>query len=126
MLSWAAESLIVDGRSQSDIRQGVTLEVVGEGWSMWPLNGAMKQELIERQGDIRYYILWTTLGEYLDYLAGRGISTNVASFVGSATIHLHVLGHEDRPPAPHEFDEMRALVREAMEEGAVGVSSALI
>ncbi|MGD2152859.1 MAG: D-aminoacylase [Gemmatimonadales bacterium] len=126
MLSWANESLIEDGRSQSDIRQGVTLEVMGEGWSMGPLNERMKQEALEQQGDIRYDIEWTTLGEYLDYLVDRGVSTNIASFVGATTVRIHVLGYEDRPPTPEELDEMRALVRQAMEEGAVGLASSLI
>ncbi len=126
MLSWATESLIEDGRSQSDIRQGVTLEVFGEGWSMGPLNDAMKQEMVERQADIKYDVTWTTLGEYLDHLVERGISTNVASFVGATTVRIHVLGYEDRAPTPDELEEMRALVRSAMEEGALGVGSSLI
>jgi N-acyl-D-amino-acid deacylase len=126
MLSWAGVSLIEDGRSQGDIRQGVTLEVMGEGWSMGPLNEAMKQEMIERQGDIRYDVAWTTLGEYLDHLAARGVSTNIASFVGATTVRIHALGYADRPATPAELSQMRALVRQAMEEGAVGVASALI
>ncbi|MDQ3928103.1 MAG: D-aminoacylase, partial [Chloroflexota bacterium] len=126
MLSWANASLIEDGRSQSDIRQGVTLEVMGEGWSMGPLTDEMKREAIERQGDVKYDIEWTTLGEYLDYLVACGVSCNVASFVGSATVRIHELGYEDRPPTPEELGRMKALVRHAMEEGAVGLSSALI
>jgi N-acyl-D-aspartate/D-glutamate deacylase len=126
MLSWAGVSLIEDGRSQGDIRQGVTLEVMGEGWSMGPLNEAMKREMVERQGDIRYKVAWTTLGEYLDHLAARGVSTNVASFVGATTVRIHALGYADRPAAPAELAKMRSLVRQAMEEGAVGVASALI
>jgi N-acyl-D-amino-acid deacylase len=126
MLSWANVSLIEDGRSQSDIRQGVTLEVLGEGWSMGPLNEAMKQEMVERQGDVKYDVEWTTLGEYLDYLVRRGVSPNVASFVGATTARIYVLGYEDRPPTPDELDRMRALVRHAAAEGAVGLSSALI
>jgi len=126
MLSWATESLIADGRSQSDIRQGVTLEVFGEGWSMGPLNEKMKKEAVEQQGDIKYDIEWTTLGEYLEYLVKRGISPNVASFVGASTVRIYVLGYEDRAPTPQELDEMRRLVRHAMEEGALGVGSALI
>lgn len=126
MLSWANESLIEDGRSQSDIRQGVTLEVLGEGDSMGPLNETMKRELVERQGDIRYAVEWTTLGEYLDYLVRRGVSTNVASFVGNATVRRFVMGEEDRAASPAEMDRMRALVRQAMQEGAMGLSSALI
>jgi N-acyl-D-amino-acid deacylase len=126
MLSWATESLIEDGLSQSDIRQGVTLEVMGEGWSMGPLNGAMKEEMLRRQWDISYDIEWTTLGEYLEYLENRGISNNVASFVGATTVRIHVLGEEDRAPTPEELDRMKALVAEAMEEGALGVGSSLI
>ncbi|GBC82346.1 D-aminoacylase [bacterium HR10] len=126
MLSWATESLIADGRAQSDIRQGVTLEVFGEGWSMGPLNEAMKREMLERQGDIKYDIPWTTLGEYLEYLVRRGVSPNVASFVGATTIRIHVLGYENRLPTPAEMDRMRQLVRQAMEEGALGVGSSLI
>jgi N-acyl-D-amino-acid deacylase len=126
MLSWATETLIVDGLSQSDIRQGVTLEVFGEGWSEGPLSEKMKKESKEQQGDIKYEIEWTTLGEYLDYLVKRGISTNIASFVGAATVRIHVIGYEDRPPTAEELDRMRALVRQAMEEGALGVGSSLI
>ncbi len=126
MLSWATESLIADGRSQSDIRQGVTLEVMGESFSMGPLNAAMKDELRAEQGDIKYEVAWTTLNEYLEYLARRGVSTNVASFVGSASVRTHVLGHTSRPPTPAELQQMCALVRQAMAEGAVGLSSALI
>jgi len=126
MLSWANASLIIDGRSQSDIRQGVTLEVMGEGRSMGPLNETMKAEALERQGDLKYEIAWTTLGEYLDYLVQRGVSTNVASFMGATSARVHVLGHADRAPTPSELETMRGLVRQAMEEGAVGISSALI
>jgi len=125
MLSWANESLIADGRSQSDIRQGVTLEVLGEGISMGPLSEALRQERAREQGDIRYDIGWTTLGEYLDDLAGRGISPNVGSFVGATTIRVHVLGHADRPPNLEELGRMRRLVSQAMQEGALGISSAL-
>jgi len=125
MLSWANESLIQDGRSMSDIRQGVTLEVMGEGDSMGPLNETMKQEMVERQSDIEFDVEWTTLGEYLQRLEDRGISTNVASFVGAATVRIHEMGYEDRDPTPEELDAMLQLVREAMEEGAVGVGSSL-
>jgi len=126
MLSWATESLIIDGRSQADIRQGVTLEVFGEGWSMGPVNDAMKREAREQQTDFKYEIEWTTLGEYLDYLAHRGISPNVASFVGAATVRIHELGYENRPPSAAELERMKDLVRQAMREGALGVGSALI
>jgi len=126
MMSWANESLIEDGRSQSDIRQGVTLEVMGEGDSMGPLNEAMKREMVRRQGDITYDIEWTTLDEYLRFLENRGISPNIASFIGAATPREYVIGHEDRPATPEELEEMRTLVRGAMEDGALGVASALI
>ena len=126
MLSWANEDLIQDGRSQGDIRQGVTLEVMGEGESMGPLTDSMKAEAARQQGDITYPITWTTLGEYLDTLVGRGISTNVASFVGATTVRIHEIGYADRPPTPEELQRMRALVRQAMDEGALGVGSSLI
>ncbi len=126
MLSWATESLLYDGRSQSDIRQGVTLEVFGEGGSMGPLNEKMKKEMLEQQGDIKFDIKWSTLAEYLDYLVQRGISPNVASFIGATTVRIHEIGYEDRPPTPAELERMRALVRQAMEQGALGVGSSLI
>ena len=126
MLSWATESLIQDGNSQSDIRQGVTLEVMGEGWSMGPWTTAMKKQLKEAQTDIRYDIEWSTLGEYLSYLEKKGVSCNVASFVGATTIRAHVIGEDNRPPTAEELDSMRLLVRQAMEEGALGVGSSLI
>lgn len=126
MLSWATESLIQDGRSQSDIRQGVTLEIFGEGESAGPLNDAMKKDAVEQQGDIKYDVRWTTLGEYLDYLVARGISPNVASFVGATTVRVHEIGYANRPPTPEELARMKNLVRAAMEEGALGVGSSLI
>jgi len=126
MLSWATDSLLVDGRAQSDLRQGVTLEVMGEGWSMGPLNDAMRKEALAQQGDLRYDVPWTTLGGYLDHVAGRGIAVNVASFVGATTVRVHEVGYADRPPTPAELDRMRALVAQAMEEGALGVGSSLI
>src|SRR5919108_5814263 len=108
MLSWANESLIHDPRSQSDIRQGVTVEVMGEGESMGPLNASMKKLNTELQGDIKYDISWTTLGEYLTFLEKKGISTNVASFVGATTVRIHEIGYADRAPTPEELDRMRA------------------
>ena len=126
MLSWANESLIQDGRSQGDIRQGVTLEVMGEGSSMGPLTDSMRKEMIEQEGDIKYDIPWTTLGGYLDFLARKGISPNVASFVGATTLRVHEIGYADRPPTPAELGRMQMLAREAMEEGAMGLGSALI
>ncbi|MDZ7290568.1 MAG: D-aminoacylase [candidate division KSB1 bacterium] len=126
MLSWATTSLIEDGRSQSDIRQGVTLEIFGEGESPGPLNEKMKQEIFEQQGDIKYDVTWTTLGEYLDHLVNVGISTNIASFVGATTVRIHEIGYENRPPTPEELERMKALVRQAMEEGGLGIGSSLI
>ena len=126
MMCWGNESLIEDGRSQSDIRQGVTLEVLGEGESMGPLNDRMKKELLSEQGDIKYAIEWTTLGEYLRYLERRGVSPNVTSFLGAATPRIYVIGRDDRPPTVEELNRMQDLVRQAMEEGAVGVASALV
>jgi N-acyl-D-amino-acid deacylase len=126
MLSWANESLIHDGRSQSDIRQGVTLEIMGEGESMGPLNDAMKKDMVSQQADIKYDVPWTTLGEYLDHLVRRGVSCNVASFIGATTARIHEVGYADRAPTPAELERMCNLVRRAMEEGALGVASSLI
>jgi N-acyl-D-amino-acid deacylase len=126
MLSWATETLLVDPRGLSDIRQGVTLEVFGEGMSMGPLNDAMKQRMVESQGDLKFDVSWTTLGEYLEHLEERGVSPNVASFVGATTVRIHELGYEDRPPDEEELARMQSLVRDAMAEGALGVGSSLI
>jgi N-acyl-D-amino-acid deacylase len=126
MLSWANESLLVDGCAQSDVRQGVTLEVMGEAYSMGPLTDSMKAEMVRREGDLKFDVDWTTLGEYLEGLERRGVSVNVASFVGASTVRIHELGYADRPPTPAEMERMRGLVRQAMEEGALGVGSALI
>ena len=129
MLSWSVESLIQDGRSQSEIRQGVTLEVMGEGTSMGPLSEAMKAagtRGILGNRDIEYDVEWTTLGEYLEFLVRRGVSTNVASFVGSSTLRVHEIGYDDRPATADELARMCTLVRQAMAEGAMGLSAALI
>ena len=126
MLSWAGDALIEDGRSQGDIRQGVTLEVFGEGTSGGPLTDQMKNLEVTSQGDIKFDVEWTTLGEYLEYLEAKGISPNVASFVGATTLRIHEIGYEDRPPTDDQLDRMRALVRQAMEAGAVGIGSSLI
>ncbi len=126
MLSWATESLIEDGRGQSDIRQGVTLEVMGEGSSMGPLNPEMKRLLVERQNDIKFPVTWTSLAEYLQFLERKGVSPNVASFVGAGTVRTHELGEGDVDPTPEQLARMRLLVRQAMNEGAVGVGSSLI
>jgi len=126
MLSWANVSLIEDGRSQGDIRQGVTLEVLGEGNSMGPLSDSMKLEIKENQNDIKYEIEWTTLGEYLQFLEDKGVSTNVASFVGNGTLRRYVIGYDNRKATDEEIKQMKDLVKEAMEEGAVGISSSLL
>jgi N-acyl-D-amino-acid deacylase len=126
MLSWATESLIEDGRGLSDIRQGVTLEVMGEGFSMGPLNESMKTALIKRQGSIKYDVQWTTLGEYLEFLEAKGISPNVASYVGATTLRVHEVGYDDRPPTDEELARMQDLADQAMREGALGIGSSLI
>jgi len=126
MMCWANASLLHDGRSQSDIRQGVTLEILGEGWSMGPLNDELKAYTRDQQGDIRYDIEWTTLRQYLEHLVRRGVSCNVASFVGAGGVRANVLGFADRRPDGEELARMEALVRQAMAEGAVGLSAALI
>ncbi len=126
MLSWSNESLIADGRSQSEIRQGVTTEIMGEGQSMGPLNEAMKKRMLDEQKDIKYEIKWNTLAEYLRYLETRGVSCNVASFIGAATIREYVIGLEDKQPTPEQLEKMRALVQKEMEAGALGIGSSLI
>ena len=126
MLSWSTESLLADGRSQGEIRQGVTTQIFGEGSSMGPLNDAMKKRALEQMGDIKYDITWTTLAEYLKDLERRGVSPNVASFLGATTVREHVIGLADKAPTPAQMDEMRALVRSEMEAGALGIGSSLI
>jgi N-acyl-D-amino-acid deacylase len=126
MLSWATESLIEDGRGLSDIRQGVTLEVMGEGFSMGPLNETMKEALVARQGSVKYDVEWTTLGDYLEFLVAKGISPNVASYVGATTLRVHEIGFANRPPTEEELARMQDLVEQAMREGALGVGSSLI
>ncbi len=129
MLSWSTESLIEDGRSQSELRQGVTLQIMGEGSSMGPLNEEMRElgpGSYMAQGDIEYEVEWNTLGEYLEYLEKRGVSCNIASFVGSSTLRMYTMGYENRPPTPEELEEMKFLIRLAMQEGAMGMSAALI
>jgi N-acyl-D-amino-acid deacylase len=125
-LSWANESLLIDGRSQSDIRQGVTLEVMGESQSMGPINETMRANQLKNMGDLKYSIPWTTFGEYLDYLVKKSVSTNVASFVGAETIRVHELGETSHQPNAEELRRMQDLVRASMREGALGVGSALI
>ena len=126
MLSWSNESLIQDGRSQSEIRQGVTTEIMGEGESMGPLNDRMKTRLVREQTDIKFEIKWNTLAEYLHYLEKRGISCNVASFIGATTVREYVVGLEDKQPTPEQLDQMRELVRKEMEAGALGIGTSLI
>ena len=126
MLSWATESLLVDGRGLSDLKQGVTLQVMGEGWTMGPLTDPMRQAMIGQQSSLKFDVPWTTLGEYLAHLEARGIAPNVASFVGATTVRIHELGEGDVQPTPEQLTRMRALVRQAMNEGALGVGSSLI
>ena len=126
ILSWAPTALLHDGRGVSDIKQGVTLEIFGEGWSEGPLNEAMRAESLRQQGDIKYDITWTTLGGFLDHLVARGVSPNVASMVGATTVRIHELGFADREPSAEELARMQELVRQAMREGALGVGSSLI
>ena len=126
MLSWSTESLLVDGKSQGEVRQGVTTQIMGEGWSMGPLTDAMKKRMKEDQADLKFDVLWTTLAEYLAHLEKRGVAQNVASYVGAATIREHVIGLSDRPPTPAELDRMRALVEQEMQAGALGIGSSLI
>src|SRR5437899_757905 len=126
MLSWSTESLIQDGRSQSEIRQGVTTEIMGEGESMGPVNDRVREHMIRQQTDIKYDIKWNTLAEYLQYLEKRGISCNVASFLGATTVREYVIGFEDKQPTPEQLDQMRDLVRREMEAGALGIGTSLI
>jgi N-acyl-D-amino-acid deacylase len=126
MLSWSTESLIQDGRSQSEIRQGVTTEIMGEGESMGPVNDRLRQYMLKNQADIKYEIKWNTLAEYLQYLEKRGISCNVASFLGATTVRAYVIGFNDRIPTSQEMDQMRELVRKEMEAGALGIGTSLI
>ncbi len=126
MLSWSTESLLVDGRSQGELREGVTTQIFGEGSSMGPLTPEMKRRAVEQMGDVKYSITWTTLSEYLRHLEERGVSQNVASFIGATTIREHVIGLEDKKPTAAQLDQMRALVRQEMEAGALGIGSSLI
>jgi N-acyl-D-amino-acid deacylase len=125
MLSWSVESLLHDGRGQSEIRQGVTTQIMGEGWSWGPVNPAIKKRMKAEQINIKYDIEWNTLGEYLNYLQRRGVSQNVASFLGATTVREYVLGLENKKPTPDELDRMRRLVEREMRDGALGIASAL-
>ncbi len=126
MLSWSGEALMQDGRAQSVVRQGVTLEVMGEGSTGGPINAEMKARALAGQGSIRYPIDWTSFGGWLEALEKRGVSTNVASFVGATTIRIHELGQDDVDPDAAQLARMKALVRQAMDEGAMGVGTSLI
>jgi N-acyl-D-amino-acid deacylase len=126
VMSQSTESLIADGRGMSDVKQGVTTEILGEGESAGPLSPAMKKEAVEYQTDIKYDVEWTTLGEYLQWLTRRGVSVNVGSFLGAATPRIYVMGRENRAPTAEELERMRAVVRQAMDDGAFGIASALI
>jgi len=126
MLSWGTESLLYDGRGLSDVMQGVTLEVFGEGSSMGPITDTMRREMIAEQGDITFDVPWTSLGQYLDHMVAQGVSLNVASFIGATTVRVHELGYENRAPTAEELVRMQDLVRAAMREGALGVGSSLI
>src|SRR6201981_3641908 len=121
MLSWSTESLLQDGRSQSELRQGVTTEIMGEGESMGPVNDRLREYALKQQSDIKYDIKWNMLTEYLQFLEKRGISCNVASFLGATTVRAYVIGFDDRAPTPQELDQMRDLVRKEMEAGALGI-----
>jgi len=126
VLSWATTSLLHDGRGESDLRQGVTMEVFGEGWSMGPLNKPMHRDLVENQGDIKYKVPWRSLSDYLKHMTDQGVTMNVASFVGATTIRIHVLGYQDRKPTASEMERMKQLVRKEMRAGALGIGSSLI
>ena len=126
MLSWSPVSLIEDGRSQGELREGVTLEVFGEGESMGPLNANMKKEMQQEQPIFKFNVNWNTLGEYMQSMEKRGISCNIASYVGATTIREYVIGEDNRDPTPVQLDSMKLLVKQAMEEGALGVGSSLI
>lgn len=126
MLSWSTESLIADGNSQGEVRQGVTTEIMGEGDSMGPLTPAMKERILKEQGDIKYLIEWTTLAEYLTYLEKKGVSQNVASYLGATTLREYAIGLEDKPPTAEQLELMKKLVRQEMEAGALGIGSSLI
>src|ERR1700720_4459196 len=126
MLSWSTESLIQDGRSQSEIRQGVTTEIMGEGESMGPVNDRVREHMLREQADIKYDIKWNTLAEYLQFLEKHGVSCNVASFIGATTIREYVIGFEDKQPTPEQLDQMRELVCKEMEAGALGIGTSLI
>ena len=126
MLSWSTESLIIDPRSLGELKQGVTTQIFGEGDSMGPLNDRLKALMKSEQGDLKYDIAWTSLSDYLNYLEKKGVSQNVASYLGATTVRRYVIGDEDKPPTPEQLDQMREIVRSEMEAGALGIGSSLI
>jgi N-acyl-D-amino-acid deacylase len=126
MLSWSTESLLVDPRSLGELKQGVTTQIMGEGWSMGPLNDRMKKQVKDEQGDLKWDVAWTTLAEYLRHLERKGVSQNVASYVGATTIRMYVIGEEDKQPTPEQMQQMRDLVEKEMQAGALGIGSSLI
>lgn len=126
MLSWSTESLIIDPRSLGELKQGVTTQIFGEGESMGPLNDRMKAWMKSEQSDLKYDITWTSLADYLNFLERKGVSQNVASFIGATTVRRYVIGDEDKAPTPAQMAEMREIVRKEMENGALGIGSSLI
>jgi N-acyl-D-amino-acid deacylase len=126
MLSWSTESLIIDPRSLGELKQGVTTQIFGEGDSMGPLNDRMKEWMKSEQGDLKYDITWTSLADYLNFLERKGVSQNVASYIGATTVRRYVIGDEDKPPTSEQLDQMREVVRKEMENGALGIGSSLI
>jgi N-acyl-D-amino-acid deacylase len=125
MLSWSTDSLLADGRGQSEVRQGVTTQIMGEGWSWGPVNSAIKKRMKAEQTDIKYDIDWTTLSDYLYFLQRKGISQNVASFLGATTVREYVLGLDNKKPTADQLEQMRQLVAQEMRDGALGIATAL-
>jgi len=125
MMGHSEVSLLIDGRAQSDIRQGVTTEIFCES-SMAPLNAAMKKQMQEGQGDVKFDVAWNTLGEYMNHVEKKGIAPNIASYVGTGTIRQNIIGEDNKAPTPAQLDSMKMLVKQAMEEGALGITNALI
>src|SRR5205085_7251940 len=123
MLSWSNDAFMADGRGQSEVRQGVTTQIMGESNSWGPVNDAIKARMKKEQSHIKYEIEWSTLADYLTFLERRGVSQNVASFLGSATIREYVLGLENVRPTPEQMEQMRRVVEREMRDGALGVAS---
>src|SRR5216683_6082390 len=122
MLSWSTEALLVDGRGQSEVRQGVTTQIMGEGWSWGPVNSAIKKRMKAEQTDLKHEIEWNTLAEYLYFLQRKGISQNVASFLGATTVREYVLGLDNKKPTADQLEQMRQLVEHSMRDGALGLA----